>query len=121
MSASSAEAALTFAGTLVPLTLRALRLDPALASAVIVTTVTDCVGFWLFLGLATLTILELANVEASYGPVQALRAFGPGDDGRHAVRCEQPVHQRLALLRILIRDELPRLRRRRQREAADSL
>ncbi len=42
------------AGTLVPLTLRALRLDPALASAVIVTTVTDVVGFGLFLGLATL-------------------------------------------------------------------
>jgi magnesium transporter len=42
------------AGTLVPLTLKALRLDPALASAVIVTAVTDCVGFGLFLGLATL-------------------------------------------------------------------
>jgi magnesium transporter len=42
------------AGTLVPLTLRALKLDPALASAVLVTTVTDCVGFGLFLGLATL-------------------------------------------------------------------
>ncbi|MBM4425322.1 MAG: magnesium transporter [Chloroflexi bacterium] len=42
------------AGTLVPLTLKALKLDPALASAVMVTTVTDCVGFGLFLGLATL-------------------------------------------------------------------
>jgi magnesium transporter len=41
------------AGTLVPLTLKALKLDPALASAVLVTTVTDCVGFGLFLGLAT--------------------------------------------------------------------
>jgi len=41
------------AGTLVPLTLKALKLDPALASAVIVTTVTDVVGFALFLGLAT--------------------------------------------------------------------
>lgn len=41
------------AGALVPLTLRALRLDPALASAVFVTTVTDAVGFALFLGLAT--------------------------------------------------------------------
>lgn len=41
------------AGTLVPLTLKAFRLDPALASAVLVTTVTDCVGFGLFLGLAT--------------------------------------------------------------------
>jgi magnesium transporter len=42
------------AGTLVPLTLKALRLDPALASAVMVTMVTDIVGFGLFLGLATL-------------------------------------------------------------------
>lgn len=41
------------AGALVPLTLKALRQDPALASAVLVTTVTDCVGFALFLGLAT--------------------------------------------------------------------
>lgn len=44
------------AGTLVPLTLKAFNLDPALASAVIVTTVTDCVGFGLFLGLATLML-----------------------------------------------------------------
>jgi magnesium transporter len=44
------------AGTLVPLTLRALKLDPALASAVLVTTVTDAVGFGLFLGLATVFI-----------------------------------------------------------------
>ena len=42
------------AGTLVPLTLKAFKLDPALASAVLVTAVTDCVGFGLFLGLATL-------------------------------------------------------------------
>jgi magnesium transporter len=47
------------AGTLVPLTLRALKLDPALASAVLVTTVTDCVGFGLFLGLATLFLQYL--------------------------------------------------------------
>jgi magnesium transporter len=43
-------------GTLVPLTLRAFKLDPALASSVIVTGVTDSVGFGLFLGLATLTL-----------------------------------------------------------------
>jgi magnesium transporter len=48
------------AGTLVPLTLKAFRLDPALASAVIVTTVTDCVGFGLFLGLATLFLPYLS-------------------------------------------------------------
>jgi magnesium transporter len=47
------------AGAVVPLTLRALKLDPALASAVVVTTVTDCVGFGLFLGLATIFIQYL--------------------------------------------------------------
>lgn len=45
------------AGTVVPLTLKAIKLDPALASAVLVTTVTDCVGFGLFLGLATWLLL----------------------------------------------------------------
>ncbi|MBI3760739.1 MAG: magnesium transporter [Chloroflexi bacterium] len=47
------------AGAFVPLTLKALRLDPALASAVIVTTVTDCVGFGLFLWLATIFLQYL--------------------------------------------------------------
>jgi magnesium transporter len=44
------------AGALVPLVLKRLKIDPALASGVIVTTVTDVVGFGLFLGLATLFI-----------------------------------------------------------------
>ena len=47
------------AGTVIPLSLRALKLDPALASAVLVTTVTDCVGFGLFLGLATMFMSHL--------------------------------------------------------------
>ncbi len=41
------------AGTAVPLVLKALRLDPALASSVLVTATTDILGFALFLGLAT--------------------------------------------------------------------
>ncbi len=44
------------AGTLIPLVLRVCRIDPALASGVLVTTVTDCVGFGLFLYLASLYI-----------------------------------------------------------------
>ena len=48
------------AGVLVPLTLRALRLDPALASGVLVTTLTDVLGFFFFLGLATLLVERLA-------------------------------------------------------------
>ena len=42
------------AGTLIPLGLRALKIDPALASTVIITTFTDVCGFASFLGLATL-------------------------------------------------------------------
>lgn len=41
------------AGVFVPLLLKLFRVDPALASAVFVTTFTDCMGFMLFLGLAT--------------------------------------------------------------------
>jgi magnesium transporter len=44
----------TTAGTLIPLGLRALKIDPALASSVFITTLTDAVGFGVFLGLATL-------------------------------------------------------------------
>lgn len=49
-------AAATLAGFLVPVTLKKLKIDPALASAVFVTTVTDVLGFFFFLGLATILI-----------------------------------------------------------------
>ncbi|MFL6727894.1 MAG: magnesium transporter [Sphingomicrobium sp.] len=42
------------AGVMVPITLDRLRIDPAVSSAVFVTTCTDCLGFLSFLGLATL-------------------------------------------------------------------
>jgi magnesium transporter len=42
------------AGTLVPLGLRAANIDPALASSVFITTLTDVFGFFSFLGLATI-------------------------------------------------------------------
>jgi magnesium transporter len=48
--------AATFAGYVVPVTLKKLKIDPALASAVFVTTVTDVCGFFFFLGLATLFV-----------------------------------------------------------------
>jgi magnesium transporter len=44
-------------GTLVPLGLEKLKIDPAVASAVFLTTITDVVGFFAFLGLAALFIL----------------------------------------------------------------
>ncbi|QIR84375.1 magnesium transporter [Paracoccus sp. AK26] len=45
------------AGILVPLTLEKMGADPALASPTFVTTVTDVVGFFAFLGLATVILL----------------------------------------------------------------
>jgi magnesium transporter len=48
------------AGTLIPLSLRALNVDPALASSVFITTLTDVFGFLSFLGLGTLFIKYLA-------------------------------------------------------------
>jgi magnesium transporter len=44
------------AGTLVPVVLKMLRVDPAVATGVVVTTFTDCSGFLSFLGLATLLL-----------------------------------------------------------------
>ncbi|MAW99149.1 MAG: magnesium transporter [Sphingomonas sp.] len=41
-------------GVIVPLTLDRFRVDPAVSSAVFVTTLTDVMGFFSFLGLATL-------------------------------------------------------------------
>ncbi|HEY0916778.1 MAG TPA: magnesium transporter [Solimonas sp.] len=46
------------AGVFVPLILRKLRLDPALAGSVVVTTFTDVMGFFLFLGLGTLVLIS---------------------------------------------------------------
>jgi magnesium transporter len=46
----------TVIGTLVPLILRWVGADPALASTVLVTAVTDSVGFALFLGLASVFV-----------------------------------------------------------------
>jgi magnesium transporter len=47
------------AGTLIPLLLRALKIDPALASSVFITTLTDVFGFASFLGLGTIFIKYL--------------------------------------------------------------
>lgn len=45
------------AGTAIPIVLEKLGIDPALASGAFVTTVTDVVGFFAFLGLAVLVLL----------------------------------------------------------------
>ncbi len=46
-----------FAGIVIPLVLGKLKIDPALASAVVLTTITDVFGFLSFLGLATLFLI----------------------------------------------------------------
>ena len=43
-------------GVLIPLGLKILKIDPALASVVFVTTITDVFGFFFFLGLVALLI-----------------------------------------------------------------
>lgn len=44
-------------GTLIPLGLERLGIDPAIASTVFLTTVTDVIGFFTFLGLAAASLL----------------------------------------------------------------
>jgi magnesium transporter len=46
-----------FGGTVVPIILERIGVDPALASGVFVTTITDVVGFYAFLGLAAVILL----------------------------------------------------------------
>lgn len=43
-------------GVLIPVTLKRLKIDPALASTVFATTLTDIVGFFTFLGLASIML-----------------------------------------------------------------
>ena len=50
--------AAVIAGVFVPTILRSLNQDPAVAGSVVVTTVTDVVGFFSFLGLATMYALS---------------------------------------------------------------
>jgi len=49
--------AAALAGTILPVLLRSLKVDPALAGPVILTTITDIVGFVSFLGLAAMYLI----------------------------------------------------------------
>jgi Mg/Co/Ni transporter MgtE len=46
-----------FFGAIIPLGLKRASIDPAVASSVLLTTVTDVVGFFAFLGLARIILL----------------------------------------------------------------
>ena len=58
LSASPKYRVAAVAGILIPLTLEKMGHDPAVSSVVFLTTVTDCVGYFSFLGLATVLILS---------------------------------------------------------------
>ena len=45
-------------GSIIPIFLHRRKIDPAISSAIFLTTITDCVGFFSFLGLATLILLR---------------------------------------------------------------
>jgi magnesium transporter len=47
------------AGALVPVVMQVLRVDPALASPILVTTITDTFGYFVYLSLATLVLTRL--------------------------------------------------------------
>jgi magnesium transporter len=49
------------AGASIPVVLTSLGRDPATASSIVLTTVTDVVGFFSFLGLATLAAGALGS------------------------------------------------------------
>jgi magnesium transporter len=51
--------AATMGGVLIPLGLKAMKVDPALAANIFVTTITDVMGFLFFLGIASLVITRI--------------------------------------------------------------
>jgi len=47
----------TFSGALIPIALKRFGVDPAIAGGVVLTTITDAVGFFVFLSIATLLLI----------------------------------------------------------------
>jgi magnesium transporter len=58
-------------GTLVPVALKTRRIDPAIASGVIITTFTDVAGLFSFLGLATLPPRFMPEPHMALGKARA--------------------------------------------------
>jgi len=46
------------AGVMIPVTLRRMNIDPAIAGSIVVTVTTDAIGFFAFLGLGTVLLLK---------------------------------------------------------------
>lgn len=53
--------AAALSGVLIPFGLKAIKIDPALASSIFLTAITDITGFFFFLGLATLALRWWGN------------------------------------------------------------
>ena len=53
-------------GILVPITLKKFNIDPAIASSVFVTTITDVIGFLSFLGVGVFFFIQLKIINKSY-------------------------------------------------------
>ncbi len=47
-----------FAGVIIPMGMSIIKLDPALASPVLVTTLTDTLGYLIYLSIATVLLLQ---------------------------------------------------------------
>src|SRR4029078_5373819 len=72
------------AGTLIRLGLKAIKVDPALASAVFITTFTDVAGFASFLGLATLFLRYFHRAGENKGArLRSLRPLAPPSQRLH--------------------------------------
>ena len=56
-------------GSLLPGILRKLSIDPAIAGGVVLTTITDVVGFFVFLGLGSSLCLAVTRQRPSWAPI----------------------------------------------------
>ena len=56
-----------FAGSFIPLTLERLKVDPAVASSILITAFTDIIGYLLLFGLATRILLPIVSTVAEAG------------------------------------------------------
>ncbi len=56
-----------FVGSMVPLTLERLKIDPAVASSILITASTDIIGYLLLFGLATQILLPLISTTGDIG------------------------------------------------------
>src|SRR4029078_8840410 len=77
-------------GILIPMVLERVRADPAVASGTFVTTITDVVGFFSFLGIATLW----------FGLKWQVVAFVAGMERKRNLGCPRRALPRIALLSI---------------------